>query len=472
MTIEITDLLVDRTTSLKTAMERIDQNGRGIVFIVDDGELVGTTTDGDIRRGILDGIDLDAPVESVANRDPIVVHEDWSTEERKRRVRTSSLDEILGEYGCLTVPVLNDDGEVKDVTLLDGQGTTVNGARTTNGSVGTVLVIGGAGYIGSVLCRQLLERGISVKVLDKLIYGDRGVTPLDDDDRFTLLEGDMRAIDDVMEAMAGVDAVVHLGALVGDPASALDTRTTLELNYHSVKLAAHLCKYHQVNRFVFASTCSVYGESEAGDLLTEESPLNPVSLYAKTKIESERALLDMADGTFSPTCLRMATIYGLSPRMRFDLVVNVLTAKATHENVVPIFGGDQYRPNVHVADAARAFIACLEAPIDDVAAEVFNVGSSDQNYRIAELGRIVADCVPDAEIEWHPENEDDRSYRVDFSKIGDVLDYDVSRTVADGCREIHSALRDGEFDDYTEARYSNYKTLEESIDGLGAPRAG
>ncbi|WP_276255732.1 NAD-dependent epimerase/dehydratase family protein [Halomontanus rarus] len=338
-----------------------------------------------------------------------------------------------------------------------------DGSSTRN--VQTVLVIGGAGYIGSVLSRQLLEAGYDVRVLDALLYGRHGVETLLDDDRFTLIEGDMCRIDDVVDAIQDVDAVIHLGALVGDPASSINSQKTLEMNLHAVKLAASICKYHQVNRFLFASTCSVYGRDENDGLLTETSVLNPVSLYAQTKIESERALLEMADANFSPTILRMATIYGLSPRMRFDLVVNILTAKAYETNEIPIFGGDQYRPNVHVADAAQAYIDCLEAPIDDVSNEIFNVGSNEQNYRVAEIGEMISEQFQDATIDRQPENEDERSYRVDFSKIEARLGYSVDRTITDGCLEIKQAMEHGRFSDYTGSQYSNYKTLE-SAQGL------
>ena len=204
-------------------------------------------------------------------------------------------------------------------------------------------------------------------------------------------------------------------------------------------------------------------------MLTETDELNPVSLYAQTKIESERALFELSDENFSPTVLRMATIYGLSPRMRFDLVVNVLSAKAHHEGVVPIFGGSQYRPNVHVADAARAYIDCLEAPIDRISGEIFNVGSNEQNYRIEELGRIVASRFPGATVDLQRDKEDDRSYCVDFSKIREALGYEVERTVADGVDEMKAELEAGQFEDPGAPKYSNYKTLESNMSMLRRP---
>ncbi len=459
------DMTVSADASLAETMRTMDRVGTGFVAVVnDDGRFRGTATDGDIRRGILDGLDLDTAIAEVTTEDSVVLNAEDVSGDVSGRLDLEELRRRTSDHETLIVPVVS-EGHVLGFEQVDRNGRVVSNQSVEAGrNVETVLVIGGAGYIGSVLSRELLSAGYDVRVLDMLLYGRQGVEDLADDDRFTLMEGDMRSIADVTEAIRGVDAVIHLGALVGDPASSIDAQKTLEMNLHAVRLAAGICKYHQVNRFLFASTCSVYGLDEENELLTETSELNPVSLYAQTKIDSEEALLDMADGNFSPTILRMATIYGLSPRMRFDLVVNILSAKAHDEGRIPIFGGDQYRPNVHVADAARAYIACLEAPIQDVSSEVFNVGSNAQNYRVEEIGEMVSEVFPDATIDHQPENEDDRSYRVDFSKIHDRLDYEVRRTIPDAAREIKQALAEGRFPDYTKTRYSNYKTLESELD--------
>jgi len=474
MTNELSELLVSSSDALRAAMRTIDRAGYGIAFVVDDEELVGVATDGDIRRAILDGTRLDAPVSKAMNDDPVYVYRSEGVESVRGRMQGTDPADTIPKSGRLIVPVLDDREHVVSVSYLSADDGSlslteapIDGGERTNGTVGTVTVIGGAGYIGSVLCRALLDQGYSVRVLDNLVYGDHGVRGLLEHDRFEFIEGDMRSIEAVLEAVKPAQAVVHLGALVGDPASGIDSQKTLELNYHSVKLVAEICRYHQINRFLFASTCSVYGRSKSEDeLLAETDPLNPVSLYAQTKIESERALLEMADDNFAPTILRMATIYGLSPRMRFDLVGNILPAKAYTENVVPIFGGSQYRPNVHVRDAARAYIDCIEAPIRKVAGEIFNVGSNAQNYQIIEIGEIVADCFPEAEIDRQREKEDERSYQVDFSKIRDVLDYEVEHTIRGSTLEIKEAFEAGRFDDYTDDRYNNYRTLENNMEML------
>jgi nucleoside-diphosphate-sugar epimerase len=466
MSIHNTDMTVTTDACLKVAMRAIDRNTLGTVFVVnDDGHLAGIATDGDIRRGILSGIGVEEPVKRVMNDDPLYVYESWPDERIEEWLSEPTVQEAAPKHRVFVIPVLDEDEAVVDFIYITKDNKILSEPATAETSVERVLVIGGAGYIGSVLSRMLLDRGYEVTVLDNLLYGRHGIEKFLDEESFTLIEGDMRSIETVMEAIQGVDAVVHLGGLVGDPASSIDPQKTLELNYHSTKMIAEICKYHQINRFVFASTCSVYGRSESSsDLLTEQSPLNPVSLYAKSKIKSERALLDIRDGNFSPTIFRKATVYGLSPRMRFDLVVNILSAKAHDEGTIPIFGGEQYRPNVHVADVAQAYIDCLESPIEDVDGEVFNVGSEEQNYQIEEIGEIVSKCFPEAEIDVQRGKEDERSYRVDFKKIEDILGYEAERTVQDGCLEIKKALESDQFENYSSEEYSNYKTLENSVE--------
>lgn len=196
--------------------------------------------------------------------------------------------------------------------------------EAANTKVEDVLVVGGAGYIGSILARQLLDAGYRVRVLDLELFGTKSLADVLDHPRLEVMNGDFRNIGDAVRALRGMDAVCHLAAIVGDPACALDRDTTIAVNYAAAKMMAQLAKANGVTKFVFASTCSVYGDSE--DIMSEDSPLNPVSLYATTKIDAERALLDTADSDFQPTILRFATAYGWSHRPRFDLVANLFTS--------------------------------------------------------------------------------------------------------------------------------------------------
>ena len=322
-----------------------------------------------------------------------------------------------------------------------------------------VLVIGGAGYIGSALLRKLLDSGYNVRLLDLMIFGDEPIRTMLDHPRLEIRRGDFRHVEQVAQALQGVDSVVHLGAIVGDPACNLDEELTIEVNLTATRMIAELAKAAGVERMLFASTCSVYGATE--ETLDERSISKPISLYGHTKLASERVLLSMASDTFSPTILRFATIYGLSGRTRFDLVVNLLTAKAKIEGKITVFGGDQWRPFVHVDDAALAVATALGAPREIVANQIFNVGSNDQNYTIQQIGELVHDVVFSAEMQINTDDTDKRNYRVNFNKIRNQLGFTPNWTVPQGIQQVLDAIANGDVSDYSESRYSNVKYLSE-----------
>jgi nucleoside-diphosphate-sugar epimerase len=319
-----------------------------------------------------------------------------------------------------------------------------------------VLIIGGVGYIGSALVQRLLELGYKVRVLDCLLYGDASISEFYKHANFELIQGDLRHIHTVVSAAKDVDAIVHLGAIVGDSACSIDQDLTVEINLRATRTIAEIGKGFGVKRFIFASTCSVYGASD--EILDERSALNPISLYARTKIESEKVLLSLTDDTFAPTILRFGTVYGLSGRPRFDLVVNLLAAKAVQDGEVVITGGVQWRPLVHVKDVAEAIVLALQAPFYSVRGQIFNVGCNEQNYQIADLGRIIGEMVPAARVVTQP-TEDNRNYRVRFDKIYKVLNFQPRRTVRDGMREVMDAFATGKITDYRDPRYSNFSFL-------------
>jgi nucleoside-diphosphate-sugar epimerase len=329
-----------------------------------------------------------------------------------------------------------------------------------------VLVIGGAGYIGSVLCRKLLERGYSVRVLDAFLYGRKSLADLSQHPRFTVIEGDSREVSAVFKAMSDMDAVVHLGELVGDPACALDEKLTLEVNLAATRMVAEAAKGCGVQRFVYASSCSVYGASD--EILDERSVLNPVSLYARAKIGAEQILRGLNDTEFHPVILRFATVYGLSPRPRFDVVVNLLTAKAVCEGEITIFGGDQWRPFVHVADAAQAIVLSLEAPLVSVKGGAFNVGSDEQNYTISQVGELIQRLVPNTKVVHQGKDVDRRNYHVSFVRIQRGLGFRPQFTVEDGIKEIEAAVRKGEIKNYQDFAYNNYQTLSDVTNLISA----
>ena len=337
--------------------------------------------------------------------------------------------------------------------------------QKADGSIRRVLVIGGAGYVGSALVRQLLARGYVVRVLDILLYGDRAMAELRSHPHFEFVQGDFRNVERVVLSMQDIDAVVHLGAIVGDPAGDIEPEVTREINVAATRLVAEVARGYGVRRLVFTSTCSVFGSSD--ELLDERSSVNAVSLYAKTKLDSEVILLKMADDQFSPVILRLGTLYGLSYRPRFDLVVNLLTAKAVLEREVVIFDGDQWRPFVHVEDAARAILRCLEVSVTSVSGQIFNVGSTKENYRLKDIAALVGEVVPGTRVKYVSHDGPRRNYRVSCDKVEQRLGFRPVKTVRDGIAEVRDAIDHGEIRDYTASEYSNFKFLSESTGALG-----
>ena len=453
----INQILVKTNATIKDTMRAIDKGAVKTVIIVDDsGTLCGLVTDGDIRRGILNGVGVNEQINTVMNKNPTHLKIGTTKEEIRACLKSK---EITG------VPLVNEQNIVKDFAFLSEHANLsyFNMRTVSKRHLQRILVIGGAGYIGSLLTRKLLAKGYKVTVLDKGIYGTESLDEIKTNPDLNIIIGDTRHIEDVTAAISDVDAVVHLAELVGDPACALSPASTQEINYFATRIIAEVCKHCQINRLVYASSCSVYGASTGDSLLTEESPLKPVSLYAKMKIASEHVLNEMQDSNFLPTILRFATVFGFSHRPRFDLVVNLLTAKAIKDGKITVFGGDQWRPNVHVSDIANTIISVLEAPIELVGGQVFNVGSEENNHTINEIGKMVRESVPSAKLVIEEKDIDKRDYKVNFSKIKKILNIQMKVSVKDGIKEIKKALQDCPTLDYCDKKFSNIKFLEHQL---------
>ena len=319
-----------------------------------------------------------------------------------------------------------------------------------------VLVVGGAGYIGSVLVERLLEKGYRVRVLDSLLYGDEPLRSVRNHPDFDMIVGDCRNIQDVVRAVRGVESIVHLAAIVGDPACEQDHEPALETNYAATRMLIEIAKGHGVSRLLFASSCSVYGASDIE--MDEHSEVQPISLYGRTKVDSERALLDARNDTFHPTVLRFATVFGLGYRHRFDLVVNLLTAKARQESIITIFNGQQWRPFIHLRDLVDATVRVLGAPVQIVSGEIFNVGDMRLNHTLADVADVIRDVFPNVVVE-HVDNSDRRNYRVNFDKLVSRTGFRARYTLRDGVEEIRRAFDERLIIDYTDLRYHNQRYL-------------
>ncbi len=312
-----------------------------------------------------------------------------------------------------------------------------------------VLITGGGGYIGSVLTQMLLEEGYRVKCLDRFFFGVETLSHVATDSNLEIIKDDVRWFDP--NILRDVDAVMDLAALSNDPSGELDPSKTMEINYKGRVRVANLAKKYGIIKYILASSCSVYGFQD--EIVNEESPTNPLTTYAKANLSAEKEVLPLGDNNFCVTVLRQATVYGLSPRMRFDLAINGMVLGFYKNGKIPIMrDGTQWRPFVHVKDTSRAFITVLENPPEIVNKEIYNVGSNDQNVQILPLARLIAESIGiPFNFEWYG-SPDKRSYRVDFSKIERNLRFKPKYTPKEGAREVYEALVEGKITDSIKTR--------------------
>jgi nucleoside-diphosphate-sugar epimerase len=325
------------------------------------------------------------------------------------------------------------------------------------GSDMRILVTGGAGYVGSTLVPHLLAAGHRIRVLDMLNHGGKPLLGVWSDPAFEFCRGDIRDREVVRNAVLNMDAVVHLAAIVGDPACARQPDLARDVNSKASLVLLEESQRAGVGRFVFTSTCSNYGKmKDSSRYVDEESELSPVSLYAETKVEVETALLQSEKKPgWCPIPLRLATVFGVSPRMRFDLTVNEFTLEMLTKKRLVVFGEQFWRPYVHVRDAARAIKLVLESPAEKVSGRVFNVGATEQNYQKQQLVELIRRHVPDAVIEYVSKDEDPRDYRVSFTRIKEELGFQITSTVSAGIDEIARLVRAGVIQDYGDRSYRN-----------------
>lgn len=327
-----------------------------------------------------------------------------------------------------------------------------------------VLVTGGAGYLGSVLVPALLDEGHQVDVFDRMLFGPETLASVQEHPRLRLLQGDLTRLAQENGFLEGVDTVIHLGGLSNDPSCDLKPELTQRVNFDATTELARRAARAGVRRFLFASSCSVYG-SNPSPIVDEGSELRPVSLYAQKKAEAEQALFSMSSSGMTIGALRMATLYGLSPRMRFDLAINLMVMNAvTRRSIFVLGGGQQWRPFLHVSDAAQAFMTALEAPAEVIDREIFNVGADEHNFKIGDLAWTVRDALPhlDVAVQIVPDDADKRSYRVGFHKIINRLGFRARADVTEGILEIARAIQTGRLGDCSDTRYYTVKQMQEA----------
>ncbi|MGF6889203.1 nucleoside-diphosphate-sugar epimerase [Nocardia sp. GAS34] len=327
-----------------------------------------------------------------------------------------------------------------------------------------IMLTGGAGYIGSVLTRTLLANGFRVVVADRFFFG-RDKLPQDSAD-LTVISKDVRAL--TRSDLDGVDCVIDLAAISNDPAGELDPQLTLDINLHARVRCAQLARETGVARYILPSSSSVYGQQEG--LLSESAAVEPRTTYAAANAQAEAAVLDFAGDGFTVVVVRQATVFGMSQRMRLDLVVHKMVIQAVRRGLIPVLGdGQQCRPFVHIADVADAFVRLIGAPAEIVTGQRFNLGGNTMNFRTRELAEIVGAETNVDRFDHYP-GLDDRSHRMDFSKIESILNFVPARTIQDGVRDVVAGLASGSVEE-TDPRCYTVPWYEQLLNsgGPGSP---
>jgi len=335
-----------------------------------------------------------------------------------------------------------------------------NNSAKNSASIKRVLVTGGAGYKGCILVPKLLKKGYEVVVYDLMITYDRG---LPEHPKLKVIKGDIRDNKSFRQALNGCDAVIHMACISNDPSFELDPELSKTINYECFEPMVKASKEAGVKRFIYVSSSSVYGGSDAPDV-TEEHPLVPLTDYNKYKGLCEPILGKYQSPDFTTVTFRPATVCGYSPRMRFDLSINILTNHAYQRGVITVFGGKQKRPNIHIEDVTDVYVEALEWPAEKLAGQIFNAGY--ENHTISQLAEFVKKVVEEEFPEKKPikvettESNDNRSYHVNSDKIFRFFGWKPKRTIEDAVRDLCQAFRRGEFlDAMKNDAYSNVKTI-------------
>ena len=320
----------------------------------------------------------------------------------------------------------------------------------------SILVTGGAGYIGSVLTHKLVELGYNVRIIDSLIYGKDGISDLISKNSVELIEKDIRDEKTLNEAVKEIDCVIHLAAIVGDPLCKKIPVAAKQINEDATKKLVTISKEHGVKRFIFASTCSNYGSASA--TVDENSQVQSLSLYSSTKVNSENFILNTKNSSFEPCILRFATAHGLSPRMRFDLLLQEFLRDAILDKKIRIYGPNFWRPLAHVDDISNACIAAIKSPSDIISGEIYNVGHTRENYTKKMLAETIQEFVPSTEIEITESKTDLRTYKVSFDKIKNTLKFISKKTIRDSISDILTEIQKGSLDPRA-SEFSNMSKL-------------
>lgn len=445
-------------STINEAIKQLNYNSKSLLCIKDDkfDKILGVITEGDIRRKLIMGVSKNETLKSHINKRYNFIFE---KELISKKFINSKINFNASNKKPYLIPILDKDYNHKYTLNSKEVIGIIEGNKITKNKLSSIIIIGGAGYIGSILSKKLLVKNYKVIVIDKLIYGSGPVENLKKDKNFKLIKKDISNISTQIKHLLDADAVVYLSELVGDPACKIKPIEALKTNYLSLVSVATICKFLNIKRFIYTSSCSVYG-AQKKNLLNEKSSIKPLSHYARIKILSEKALAEITDDNFKPTSLRLGTVFGRSLRNRFDLVVNTFCRAAKYDKKIVIHGnGKQIRPNIHVADVAEGIISVLEAPIKKVGGETFNLSCDKNNKSILNLAKKVKNKFSDVEILKDDKLSDKRDYQVTSKKIFKKIGFKANKTIDYAVDEFLDLFEKKSKNKFYSKVFSNYETI-------------
>jgi nucleoside-diphosphate-sugar epimerase len=454
---------ITENNTIQLAFQKLHgEHGKILVVINNKKSLLGVISAGDLRRAILAGYNLNDQVKQIYNRNVTYVYEKELEEKKLNKSNFGSAG--LGDT-TFYVPVVNDNKKVKDIIPVERileilENKSLNNNNNNNNKLPKILIVGGAGFIGTVLASKLLKKNYPVTILDKLIYDHKIMQKnFKNQKNLNFVLGDICDLNTQIKIIKEIDIVVYLAEIVGDPACSAKPEDALKTNYLSVLSFANLCSHLAIEKFIYTSSCSVYGLDNNNKLLNEKSNLNPVSHYARIKIMSEKALLSSANNNFKPTILRLGTVFGPSKRMRFDLVVNTMSKFAYFDNKIDIHGGNQWRPNIHVEDVADGIISIIKAKNKNVGNQIFNLSNDKLNLQIIQIAKKVKSVFKNAKLNVIKTSSDSRDYKVTSKKIKNKIGFVAKKSIENALKEIKHMFKYKKINNPDKKIYNNLLSL-------------
>lgn len=433
MKLKIKKYLISENKKILDLYKYFEKNGVNICIVVNkDNKFLGIVTPSDIRKGITKGYSLNSKIKEITNKNPIIV---------KGIINDNKISDIVSNknYNYINPPLIPfiseknipyDIVDKENIHSLKKQVNPLNKKITQR-----ILLIGGAGYIGSILTKKLVAQGNNVDVFDKFIYlKKKNFEKIINHKKLNCIKGDSRHVDKIFESIQKCDAVVHLAEMVGDPLCEQRPTKTYVTNYLASITIASICKNLGIEKFIYISSCSVYGSNQDRKLLDENSNINPLSVYAKLKAICEKTIITNLGNNFKPCILRLGTVYGNSIRPRYDLVVNLFAGQVANMKKINIEGGQQWRPFVHVEDVCDAIITILKLPMKKTNGQIFNLVG--ENIRIIDLGNKIKKFYPKAKVIISKTRKDFRDYRVSANKAKLLLKFKPKFTISKGIKTM------------------------------------